>query len=246
MAVCDVGKGAIKKRSLQRLKRRVVVQQYNGLTVTRAWPQPKGRTRGPLEQAWIDKFTRVNQATKYADACAVSFAQCLTPNTGWYYRDVLATAMYGKLMNEFGEPRLKTPTAKVSRSTAVALTAGVFTILTPDVVTWDNNALWNPALNPSRITFQSAGLYLVGAQVSFTAVTGGRRFVELLDQNNVTICVSSIPVANANVMRLVVFGLFYAHAGDWMRLSVMSSVAGVSVNLEAMYALAMTPENLIP
>lgn len=247
MAVCPVSKGAIKKGDYNKLKRRVVIKEWKGKVVAQAWPKPRGKPTSALQLAWVQKFTRVNQATKLAEPCSVGIASCLTPNTGWYYRDMLATAMYGKLINDFGEPKIKTPTASVNMASSAVLLANVLTFLEPTVSLWDNNVVWNPTL-PRRLTALSAGLYLM----SFSVVFAGA--IATVGEMRVNIRTNGANVDNQNFRTQqsangrTVSGHFlvYAHAGDYYEILAQFVPLNCTARICFWQMVAITPENLIP
>jgi len=183
--------------------------------------------------AWLSK-----QPDPYTFNAATNFSK----GTGWYYRDAIAAAAAGKLIRFDGAKRVTTPTALVYRAGTTALTSGVFTTLTPDTMRWDNNQFWNPTSNPERITFKSAGLYLIGGYVEFNAVTGGRRYVQISANNTTPLVQQVVTVANANATRLSLSTIYYFAANDFIEIDAQATVAGVTVALPNFWVVGIVPE----
>lgn len=247
LATCPVPKDAIKKKDLNKLKRRVVIKEYRGLIVAQAWPKKRGRPTSPLQRAWVEKFTRVNKATKLAEPCAFSIAECLTPNSGWYYRDVLATAMYGKLINENGEPRLLTPTTSLSRNPTQPTVSNVMLLLLPNTQQWNNNDSWSIS-DPSKMFFRSAGLYLVMFKVSFSAGSATLREARIDIHRNGAAAEESrfryhIPASGRYVTAVE---LFYFNAGDYLEIKAGFFGENAAAQLIRWQSLAITPEAIVP
>jgi len=150
----------------------------------------------------------------------------------------------GKLL---GNPlkRVTTPTARVFRNGNEALVSGIAKALTPDGVVWDNNVFWNPIANQSRLTVRSAGVYLIGSQVLFNNITGGRRSAPLFVNGVVIAGNQEVTQANANIVRLTPVTLWAFNEGDYLEAFAFSSVANVNAQLEALWILAITPEGVI-
>ncbi len=155
----------------------LTVTSYKDLIVLRKRQFPNLRTQTLLQKAWVENFKTIACWSKQPDPRAFDTATELAKGTNWYYRDVIETALSAKLHRVGKEVRVTTPTAKVGRAAAETLVNGTEKYLTPTFMVWDNNVFWNPTVNPSRLTFRSPGLYLVGTLSSFNAITGGARYV---------------------------------------------------------------------
>jgi len=121
----------------------------------------------------------------------------------------------------------------------------VVKILTPTDIDWDNNVFWNPIANQSRLTVRSSGVYLVGCQVEFTNITGGRRAVQLILNGSKIIGDQTVTQANANLARLTPSTLWAFNTNDYIEVGAFANVAGVACELENFWILAITPEGVI-
>jgi len=167
------------------------------------------------------------------------------PDTGWYWRDVIHAGMFGKLYAGERGLKITTPTCHVRGLTPNALASGVAEKLTIEEALWDNNYFWDPTIHQDRITFRASGLYLVGAQVHYTAVNGSYRTTFLVLNGTTTIATHR---AGANVSQSVYgnpLAFWFFESGDYVELWVQSNVAGVSADCEHLWAMAMSPEQVI-
>jgi len=153
--------------------------------------------------------------------------------------------MSGKLHGEALEKKVKTPTARVFRNGVQNLTSGVVLTLTPNEKLWDNNVFWDMINNQSRLTVRSSGLYLVAAQLEFSATNGGRRAAQLILNGTDIIGDQTAHSASANLLRLTPLTLWPFNVGDYVEVGAFSSVASAAVELEAFWMLAITPEALV-
>ena len=206
---------------------------------------PKPHQQSPLERLWVSNFTCLAQFTKAPWGGDYNRAQELQDQTGWYWRDVIHSALSGKLLGDPGK-RVTTPTARVKRSGFEALTNGVLKALTPNDKDWDNSFFWDPVTNPSRLTVRNAGVYLVGCQLEFNAVSGGRR-VAILRVNGTTVAGDqSIGAVASNLVRVDPCTLWAFNAGDYIEACGFANTTGVQVELENFWILAITPEAVTP
>jgi len=223
----------------------VVLSSYKSTIYVRARPKPVKKPLSPNRQAWVDNFKLIARLSKTPDPRAFNEATALAKGTNWYYRDVLETAMSGKLIRYEDEVRVTTPTARLERTATQAITLNTDTPIDMDGVVWDNNAFWDSGSNPSRITVRSPGLYLLGGNLYYQDTTAsGHRLAFLRVNGSVQIANVSLLV-NANLTKqLDVIGLYYFHANDYVELCARSSVNSVVVALN-FWAVAITPEALL-
>lgn len=118
------------------------------------------------------------------------------PSTGG-----IAPASWGDVIRDDLEFLIDPPACSLSRSTnqTVGTSTSTATDLTADTEAFDNDAMHSLVTNTERITFQTAGNYLVIATVEFDgADTDGERVLRFLF-NNVTVVRGMRIQANAAV-----------------------------------------------
>jgi len=211
----------------------------------RARPKKTSKGMTPNRMAWVENFKLIARLSKTPDPYAFNVATALAKGTNWYYRDVLETAMSGKLIRYEDEVRVTTPTAFLSRVTNEQWTAGQFKFMTPDNLVWDNNAFWSSGVNPTRITMKSAGLYLVGATVQLKTANAGNFAAELWVNASILIGGSRVPKNGLETMACVA-GVYYFHANDYVELGVFNSANTTQYQSPSFWAVAITPEGLLP
>jgi len=205
---------------------------------------PKAHKPSGPESAWISNFTCLAHFTKAPWSGDFNNATELQDQTGWYWRDVIHSALSGKLL---GDPakRVTTPTARVFRTGVESLVSGTVKILTPNDLDWDNNVFWDPTANQSRLTVRSSGVYLVGCQVEFNNITGGRRVAQIIVNGTKIVGDQSVTQANANLARLTPCSLWAFEANDYVEVGAFANANGVTAELENFWLMAMTPETVI-
>ncbi len=164
--------------------------------------------------------------------------------TGWYYRDVLESAAYGKLIRFQGEVRVRTPTCDLTRLTDFQLLANTFNYVPMTAEVWDNNVFWSATVNPTRMTMRSAGLYLIMATVMLNTTNAGFFAGELYVNNTTFIGGNRIPKNNQGTY-LNVVGMYYFHANDYVELRVFNSANTTQFRVPTFSCVAITPEALI-
>lgn len=76
---------------------RVVVRVLKGQAIMQAWPRRRGRVKNPVTKAQNEKFTQANKLAKYASADDQWMSIEVAKNSPLYPRDLLVSAMYGRL-----------------------------------------------------------------------------------------------------------------------------------------------------
>jgi len=217
-----------------------------GVIVLAKWPRPRPGRKSELQQAWIDRFALLARRLKSPDPITLMAAQYWTKGTGWYYRDILENAAYGKLIRYQGETRVITPTVSLARSSTEAVGTNVDFRMTPNVANWDNNAFWSPTINPGRMTFKSPGLYLINALAHWTDFNTHFRY-NWLKVNGTTTLGFNASAAGANLdFWSPIQQLLYCHANDYIEFWAHSNSAGDHCQISYLQAVAITPEALIP
>jgi len=227
-------------------RQRVIFKPYRGAVVAQKWPKKRGSSMTPRQKAWVDRFSLWACLVKSPDATSYDGAKKWTEGSGWFWRDALMAAMAGNLIEVPGEIKITTPTAHLSRSDVLALAAGVNVAVPMQATEWDNNNFWASAPNPTRITCQSPGLYLISASGNFentatdksVAITmrinGGASFQQVRSQD----------IINQDVL-LQNTQLWYFHAGDYAEVLVISTIAA-QLNSANFWIVAITPEAVLP
>jgi len=169
----------------------IVHKNYKGKRpYVQKWPKRRGPQKKPQVKVWIEHFAKWANWSKQPDPCAVATAKDLVPTTGYWTRDVIHRAGSGKINNHRpnvplssplpylflhppskryeGPPKVITPTVKLRRSAAASIASGGPHDLIPDAKSWDNNAFWDSATHPERLTFRADGLYLFYGNIQYT------------------------------------------------------------------------------
>jgi len=218
------------------------IKTWKGRPYVSKWPSPRGNKASNVQRAWQAHFSYVACISKSPDANTFDVANSLSRGTGWYYRDVIASAAVGKVFSTTPAFRIMIPTAKVHRTTSQALTSGVALTLTPNAMDWDTNVFWSATVNPTRLTIRSPGLYLITAHWTGNAVTGSFRDV-LVYLNGATLINSNrIWPATANGSEPQVSFVYPFNANDYIEIKAQANVAGVTATLKEFSILGMTPE----
>jgi len=218
---------------------------WKGLLILAKSPHTGKFKRSDLQNAWVANFKEIACYTKWVDPKTFDSATELAKGTNWYYRDVIERALSAKLISRAGETRITTPTCRMHRAVAENLTSGVFKTLTPDVEDWDNNNFHNPSSNPTRMTFRSAGLYLVGWEIDYNAGSGLNVHGDLM-LNGTTIIATSVEVGPSSYPPISGgMTLYYFHANDYIECRTVVNAASKTALLAALWCVAITPETII-
>jgi len=218
---------------------------YRGMNYVRVTHNKRGRARSELHHAWILNFVEDTKRAKAPDPCAANYVQLAAPGTGWFGRDVILTALNGKLFRYQNEVRVTTPTVSVKRASAQALTSGVYVVLTPDSKEWDNNAFWSSATNPTRLTAKSSGLYLIFAKVDYS--NGSGLNIGLRIRLNGTTTISEVTATGPSSYPAFVETVrpWYFHKDDYIELTSVVNASGKTAQIAWFTMVAITPEAVI-
>lgn len=248
--------GDITRPQVLKVRRRLTVRDSNGKVIAQKWPRPRGPRKTPLQQAWVDKFTCIAQLSKSPEPWTLIAADHWANNirvasagpnkgSGWFYRDVIARAMNGKLIMENDEVRVTTPTALVKRTANQSVPGTTFTTLLMDGFEWDNNGFWSATVNPGRLTIRSPGLYLVGATATKKTNGTGNQLVAIYRNGSVQLTESKVATAPADA-NIPLSTIDYFHADDYIELKVFTSNGPLNWAVRSFWVLAITPEGIIP
>lgn len=228
------------------LRRIAQVKPWHDLAVVSTWPRPRGKVKSARQAAWVRRFSEWACATKAPDAQTYDQAKEWAKGTGWFWRDVLTSAMAGKLVMIEGETKITTPTARLHRNATEGLVANVPEVINLDAMIWDNNGFWAASPTPSRLLFKSPGLYLVGGELNFdnSATDGSRSYQLRLNGTTVIATVRGQDIANADII-LPCSTIYYMHANDYLEVVATSTVTS-QVNWTILWTVAITPEAILP
>lgn len=252
---------------IRKSKRRIVFKkQPTGQITAQAWPKPRGNRGTPNQASWVEDFVQAARDIKLTDPCTHQTAENYSkaPCSGYtFYRDYLMTARAGKMVyddgtllqnaikprvyrgGEKGIPRVTTPTANVSRTTAQALTQNADTRLNFDNVIWDNNAFFNPSAN-NKLTIRASGLYTFTAWLLFNGVSGGQRRTNIINVQQAAVVAADVLTPNtATAMQTTIHGTYYWNAGEDIAINVFSSSAGTTCQVRGFSIVAITPEAIL-
>jgi len=173
-------------------------------------------------------------------------AEQMMSGPGVYWRDVLHSAMSGKLILAAGVFRITTPTADIYNSAPQALSTWAWDTLSANNKHWDNYTWWNAAVHPSRLTAKEAGLFLVLGSVYFPDTTATIKAIKLIrngaDTNyDVIVSYNAPPESGLNLTALV-----YLDPTDYLELQALHSGAGAHARLDHFAIVAITPESVTP
>jgi len=246
MAKLNAPPEAFSRKDQLKVRRRVIVKEHRGQVITQKWPRPRGKTQSQLQQAWVDAFSDRARTLKSVNPAMLTMAQNLAKGTGWYYRDVLETGSYGKLLIERDEYRVTTPTVSAFATASTLIPQNVATPLPLTAQYWDNNAFRDPA-NPTRLVVKSPGLYLCIGNVNWTTLSGTTGHRQQLRVNNaMTIVEIDTPGTQTLPYRQNLFMAWYFHADDYLELYVQKNNANNQARIDMLALVAITPEALIP
>jgi hypothetical protein len=82
---------------LESIRGSVMVDTVRGVLRVRSWPKKRGTPKSALQRWWNDWFRQANLMTKYADAASQRRAIQITAGSGMYPRDIMLSAMRGRL-----------------------------------------------------------------------------------------------------------------------------------------------------
>jgi len=245
VAKVDADADAFSRADVVRARGRYQIKSRKGSVYIASWPRPRGKKKTPLQEAWVNRFKCLAEALKSPFPPILDAAVEFSKGTGWYYRDVMETAAAAKLIRQNDEIRVTTPTVMVHRTTAQNQSGSTPYLLTPNALDWDNNVFWSAVTNPDRLTIRAPGLYLIGAEVNFPNGASGAP-VPFIRKNGTTILCRFYTGANGTFQTQSAFTIAYFHALDYIQLLVDIAGSGHNFLINNFWALAITPEAIIP
>jgi len=209
-----------------------VLTSWKGKIVIQRRKSPTGKPKSQLQRAWVENFKQLNCMVKWTDPAALNNARDMWTGNNWTYRDALISAFSGKLYGLEGEVKISTPSVQVRRTTTESLTANVQKTLTPNTKDWDNNFFWNPSSNPERLTFRTAGLYIILAQVSFSGGTAGYRYLNAYKNGSVNKSGYQFNAAAGLGNENTCFFIDYFHANEYVVLKAVTPPSGITAQID--------------
>lgn len=196
------------------------------------------------QKAWVERFKYWACITKSPDAQSYDQAKDWAKGSGWFWRDVLTSAMAGKLIEIKGETKITTPTCMIRRTIPEALAANISEVVTFQSMVWDNNNFWFSNNNPQWMRFKAPGLYLIGAYALFDNTATDKSVDLRLRLNGVT----NFPLVRGqditnNDISPQFMQPWYFHEDDYLEMTVASTVATSLLECN-MWAVAITPETI--
>lgn len=234
----------VSRGNVMKSRQKFITKPYRGKQVVQKWPKKRGKPKGELQQAWVDRFSLVACYVKSPSTEEYDNARNWAEGSGWFWRDVLTAAANGNLLVIPGQVKITTPTFYLNMNIVEALAANVQESVEFDNLQWDNNVFWNPLVNQTRITFFSPGVYLIGANASFNNTATDKR-VSLFFRLNGS---ADFPrteiqdISNNDVGAPTVL-IWYFNAGDYIELQALSTVA-CDLNQASAWGVAITPEGI--
>jgi len=243
------------RQDVLKVRRRLQVVARGPQAYVAKWPPLRGPGKTLRQQAWVNRFKCLARGLKSPDPITLDAAtfwakfvqiESSAPisNSGWYYRDVLSRAAYGKLLSFQGAKRITTPTVYTRKLVNQSVAGSSFVALTATEELWDNNNFHDNAVNPSRLVFRSPGLYLFGAcAVKKTAGTGNQ-LAAIYKNGSVNMCELKMATAPAD-QSFPLVSINFFNANDYIELYVFTSSGPLNWQILNFWAVAITPEALL-
>lgn len=114
---------------------------------------------------------------------------------------------------------------RIYRNATTTLTTAVTATLSFTTTRWDTDVMWSGGA-PTRITFNRAGKYIVGAHVSYAANATGIRTLNILKNGTDFIAARSIMAASSGLSNLSVCTVAELAAGNYIEITVHQNSGG--------------------
>lgn len=114
------------------------------------------------------------------------------------------------------------PACRVYRSSSQSINSGALTAITFDTERYDTDTMHSTSVNTNRVTFNTAGLYDVGANISWQADTDYTRRIAYLQVNAAAIIARRSDESPAHAL---------ANAEDWNLNTTWKMAAGDYIEL---------------
>jgi len=138
---------------------------------------------------------------------------------------------------EFGTASIAKIAARVYRSTAQSIPNATETAVSFDTERFDYDNMWSAA-SPTRITINTAGVYVVTGAIQWATISSGHAYVALR-VNGTTYIATQRSSAPGTTLPLTIAGIWEFSVGDYVEMMVHQA-SGAALNLNA--SPAMSPE----
>jgi hypothetical protein len=121
-----------------------------------------------------------------------------------------------------GDGMSKVDACRVYNSANISIPNSTFTALTFDSELFDNNNLHSTTVNPSRITIQTAGVYVVSATVEWAATTtsASSRYITFKVNGTTTIAYTELQTTASLPPRHSLSTIYALNLGDYIEVFV--------------------------
>jgi hypothetical protein len=118
------------------------------------------------------------------------------------------------------------PMCRVYHNAAQELTSGTEAALALNSERFDNATMHDTSSNNSRITFGTAGKYLVGGSVEFEANATGRRYARIRAGGSSYLSAQRAPADATNVTFITVSTMYAFSAAEYAELTALQTSGG--------------------
>lgn len=245
MARLDTDAADITRKDVLRLRGKFQIKTRRGKVYVAKWPERRGPPKSERHRAWVNWFKCVATAFKSPPGFLMDSAKAMTAGTGWYYRDAMENAAAGLFIRYQSEIPIRTPTCRLERRTNQSISANTDTPIIPNAAIWDNQQFWNATVNPGRMTFRNAGLYLFMATLQYK--NAGSTFCQVQFRINGNVTPDIIRSTNVGTDTFLhASGIYYLHANDYMELVAFDPSAGRLIQIWEWTCVGISQESLIP
>ncbi len=123
-----------------------------------------------------------------------------------------------------------TQNVRARRTTTQSITSGSNDAITFDLQDFDSDSMWEGVVNPSRITINTAGVYLVMATAQMQAHATGNRAIWIQLNDTDILCITWQSPAVSQEWRATVSTIFALAVTDFIKLRVYQN-SGVNLTV---------------
>jgi len=242
LAKVSRGEQPLKRGDVLKSRQRIYWRNRQGTLYASGWPRRRGKTKTPLQQAIVDQFTQVAKVTPYVHPIERVNAEPWLANSAWYWRDVIHSAMSGKLIMDEGAVRITTPAASISAAVSASLAANpAWTNIAFTTKNYDNYTWWNPA-SPGRFTAKEPGLYFTGLWFVSSAAQSGLKQIQII-RNGSVVEAQSLDHSNfATWWGDSLMTVVYLQKDDYLQVRANRSGTAFTISVWNWFIVAITPE----
>jgi len=170
-----------------------------------------------IKNANIDAVQFVIQSS-HVGAADADHARIYRHTDGWYEADENGQSFI----------RAAQPTARVRNNANQSIASSVAKVLTFNIANYDTDSMHDNVTNPTRLTCQTAGLYLIVGQVEWQSNTSGRRALSIRLNGATYIAISNDIAAGTNGQ--VVMTTYRLNVGNYVELTAYQD-SGTNLNV---------------